>query len=172
MKVKLKVKTPTEVENRAGQERLRNAAQRGIEAGFGPITRAKTPNGEAGTPLMVHVPEAMKAHIAQLAMVEKRSISSICKELLEVALGLVMTPEEAAADAASLAIVQRGQARGATDAEIAAATLEGIKRSTGLSDVSDFPPNPTTEDINHGRFDPFTQRWHPDWDWKNRRWLR
>ena len=83
-----------------------------------------------------------------------------------------MTPEEAAADEASLAIVQRGQAPGATSAEIAAATLEGLKRSTGQLTDNDFPPMPTQDDINMGKYDPFTRRWNPKWDWKNNKWRK
>lgn len=169
MKVKLKIKQLTEAEKQAGQERLRNAVQRGIEQGFGqPIKRAQT-YGTASEGLYVYVSEGMKAHITQLAQVEQRSISSVCQELLEFALGQVVSPEE---EAASNAIIQRGHAPGATSAEIAAATLERIKRSTGQPSDNDFPPMPTQDDINQQRFDPFTQRWNPDWDWKNRRWLK
>ena len=167
MKVKLKIKQLTEAEKQAGQERLRNAVQRGIEQGFGqPIKRAQT-YGTASEGLYVYVSEGMKAHITQLAQLEQRSISSICKELLEVALGLVETPEEAAA---SEAIVQRAQ-NPRDDGDIAALTLDDFSRSTGgLAEIE--LPRPTTEDINHGRFDPFTQRWHPDWDRKNNKWRK
>ena len=168
MKIKLKIKPPTEAENKAGQERLRKAIQRGVEQGFGqPITRAKQEDGTARFQLHVYVPDDMGAHITQLAQIEQRSISSICQELLGVALGLVETPEETAA---SEAIVQRAQ-NPRDLGDIAALTLDGINRSTGgLVEIE--LPRPTTEDINHGRFDPFTQQWNPQWDRKNRRWLK
>lgn len=170
MKVKLKIKPLTEADKQATREKIRNTVNRAIEAAnvIQPVTRAKTPDGEAGTPLMIHVSEAMKAHITQLAQLERRSISSVGKELLEVALGLVLTPEEEAALISGDEIIQRGQQQGATSAEVAAATLTQIRRTTNDPGVE--LPRPTTEDMNHGRFDPFTQTWNPKWDRANNKW--
>lgn len=170
MKVKLKIKPLTEADKQANREKIRDTVKRAIEAAnvIQPPPRARTPDGEAGTPLMIHVSETMKAHIAQLAQLERRSMSSIGKELLEVALELVMTPAEEAAEAVSDEIIQRGQRQSATSAEIAAATLERIRRTT--NDPGIELPRPTTEDINHGRFDQFTQQWDPKWDRANNKW--
>lgn len=170
MKVKLKIKPLTEADKQANREKIRTAVKRGIEAAnaIQPPPRAKTPDGEAGTPLMIYVSEAMRAHIMQLAQVERRSVSSVGKELLEVALGLVLTPEEEAALLSGDEIIQRGQQQGATAAEVAAATLTQIRRAT--NDPGFDLPNPTTEDINHGRFDPFTQTWNAKWDRVNNKW--
>lgn len=169
MKIKLKVKPLTEADKQATQEKIRNTVKRAIEAAniIQPPPRAKTPDGEAGTPLMIYVSEAMKAHIDQLAQLERRSVSSVGKELLEVALGLVVTPEEEAALLASDEIIQRGQTP-RNDGDIAAATLERIRRNTNDPGVE--LPRPTTEDMNHGRFDPFTQTWNPKWDRANNKW--
>lgn len=171
MKVKLKIKPVTEADKQATQEKIRRIVNRAIENAGGAVTgRAKTPDGEAGTPLTIHIPEAMKAHITQLAQLERRSVSSIGKELLEVALGLVVTPEEEAALLASDAIIQRGQRPGATSAEVAEATLTQIRRTT--NDPGIELPRPTPEDIDRGSYDPFTQRWNPKWDRVNRQWLQ
>mgnify|MGYP001126535580 CR=1 FL=1 len=166
MKIKLKLSPELEAKAKAGAAtRQQRWAQMTSEV----VRRAKQTDGTASNQVQFYVSDAVKAHLTQLAMVEQRSISSICTELVEFALGQVESPQEAAA---SEAIIQRGQ-NPRDFGDIAAATLEQIRRqgeAAGVTDIYANPPRPTEDDLNQGRFNHWTQQWAEGYDPIKRTW--